>query len=244
MKKLILALMSLVLTGCLADGFARASLYPWKMANKNFPSTVGRLESPHPTGPIIFYLHGNGETIEAVVKSGLVTRLNQIGHVIIPEYPGLGPVPGEPSQATIVAHVKSEYRKVKAQWVGSGRRIYIVGWSLGAAVASQLSSEGADGVLLISPWKTFKEVAKAQSKIAGLVSDKFYRENEWNSLGAVKEYRGKVAVIHGKFDSLIPYSHGDAIAKALAAPIFSIEANHNDVFTKQEARKAMEGFLK
>ena len=50
-----------------------------------------------------------------------------------------------------------------------------------------------------------------------------------DNLAAVEQYEGPVLIIHGRHDSVIPYSHGKALYKASrAGKLITYDAGHND----------------
>jgi fermentation-respiration switch protein FrsA (DUF1100 family) len=51
----------------------------------------------------------------------------------------------------------------------------------------------------------------------------------FDNLAAVAQYAGPVLVMHGKYDEVIPYGHGMALAEAAKnGKLLSFECGHND----------------
>jgi fermentation-respiration switch protein FrsA (DUF1100 family) len=253
----VLTLFAATLTGCeAANRLASNVFYPFKALNKAFPGNeLSLAELPNDDGPIIFYCHGNFQNIKSLLKYqegeaealfgfGFMQWLHQRGHVVIPEYPGINPVSGEPSEPVIMAKVKADFEMIKNKY--PGRDIVVIGWSLGAAVASHLTKSGVDSLILISPWTSAKEAAKAHRLgfLVRWVGDDFWHKNSWLSLKTLESYGGELAVIHGKKDRLIPVSHGEAIAgKKLVDPVI-VESGHNDILVQSKTLDSIEVILK
>ena len=95
-------------------------------------------------------------------------------------------------------------------------------------------------MILMSTFTSAKSFARNFLVPSFLVRDPF------DNLSVVKDYPGPLLIIHGKHDTIIPYSHGKALhAAAKRGEIITYNAGHNDcppdwrVFWKD-----VEGFLR
>ena len=199
-------------------------------------------EYPNAHGPVIFYLHGNGENIAALEAGGMTEGLSQHGHLYVPEYPGLGPLGGDPSQKLIMEKVRADLVFVRMKH--PDRKLLIIGRSLGAAVAAQLNLPAPDGLLLISPWKSLREAARANKLgfLTRFVSDAFWEANAWDT-ESIAEAGPKVLIIHGSLDQMIPFEQGLDVAEKYGTVVKAIDSGHNDLFTKPEAWTAIGDFV-
>lgn len=244
-------------SGCSTfNSLAERSLYPFEKVNESIPyekpDNVEALEtddfflwSIYGEGPIIFYFHGNGESLSALSMIGLTDVLGQLGHTILMEYPGIHPAPGEPTEKEITYKAVKMIEEVKAAL--PDREIVIMGRSLGAAVAMAAASHtGPDKLILISPWTDFESVAKKSPLgwATFLVTNDFWNANEWNSLEKASLSEYNALVIHGADDKLIPYEMGEEMARELRAVMFKVPGRgHNDVLHDPEAWGAIIKFM-
>lgn len=247
MRLILIFLLTLTISGCVT-ALAERGLYPFDLVNSRLPSTKEIAHYPNQNGPVIFYLHGNGENIEGLEKSGFTAALSKLGYLTVPEYPGLGPLSAQkPSQETIMAQVRKHYTDLRKDWSGTGRKIVIIGRSLGAAVAAQLAKmENPDGLILISPWTKFEDAARATrfGFLTNIIDGDFVGANSWDTIAAMTDYKGKVSVIHGTSDTLIPIAQGRSVARVLKISITEVPSDHNNIFSKQETWNAIQGALK
>ena len=227
MKQIILTLLLVTLSGCkLIDSVAKGNLYPApdNASTEELGLYIGEGDN------LIVFLHGNGMDVKSVEDSGLTELLRKYGTVAVPEYPGYGPVEGEPNQQSIVDRVDMTLQALKLTL--PNHKVIIMGWSLGAAVAAQVADK-ADVLILVSPWTSFKDAAMEHpfKLLLRFVSKSFFQENEWDTLSKVSQVKVKATVIHGVNDNLIPVEQGKLVAEALGVePILIEGAGHNDIF--------------
>ncbi|MDX1502763.1 MAG: alpha/beta fold hydrolase [Thermoanaerobaculia bacterium] len=201
---------------------------------------------PRPGAPLaVLFFHGNGENLETMRRSGLTADLARLdGHLLAVEYPGYGDSPGRPSERSLTAAAVAA-----SAWLAErhrGSRQAVVGWSLGAGVASRLLDEGpgpfAGGVLL-SPWTSLPEVARRHFPgflVALLVSERY------DSVAAAARLPGPILVIHGVADRIIPVEQGRRLAAELGERGRLVEvpgAGHNDLLARPDVWREIERFL-
>jgi pimeloyl-ACP methyl ester carboxylesterase len=115
-----------------------------------------------------------------------------------------------------------------------GGPIFILGESLGcgvAAAAAKDSPVAIDGIVLITPWDTLLSVAR--EKVPWLPVQLFLRD-KYDTIGNLKEYQGRIAVIGAEQDVVIPIHHAQALFRSLSGgqgsrKMYTIKsAGHND----------------
>lgn len=256
-KLLSLFTIMMITANCsMVERIAIKALYPFDDVNAEIPyippaqviehdeEDYFAWEVPGPGSPII-YLHGNGTSLTAV--GSLLVHLSQFYHVYAVEYPGINPVPGEPSESSLENAALSLYQYVES--VHPDKPVTIIGRSLGAAVAAQVADLLPPAkLILISPFSSFADAAGAAVSIPGLVSilkqTDFYKANTYKTEKVMLEYEGPVLVIHGQKDSIIPLEQGRAVAKAAGGNLVILEeVDHNNVYQNEFTFMAIHAFI-
>lgn len=201
----------------------RDGLEPWPDAS----DFRGLLREPRTAarGTLVFF-HGNaghaghrGWVAEALADAGL--------RVILAEYPGYGPRPGQPAEVVLVRDAAETLARVREQFPGP---VLVAGESLGAGVAAAVAEKypgELSGLLLITPWDSLKQVAHHHYPWAPV--DLLLRDR-YDSVANLAGFRGPVAVVIAARDSIVPASLGQALFASLPGPkrLWTIPADHND----------------
>ncbi len=198
-----------------------------------------------PQAPAVLFLHGNGENLETMRRSGLVGELTGLGvHFALLDYPGYGKSGGSPSEPLVL-----EGAAAALDWLGERHPEsppVAAGWSLGAAVAVWLAAERPErvaGLIALSPWTSMPDVASAhfpQWMVRLLLHERY------DSLAAAERVRAPALVIHGAVDRIIPAAHGERIGVALGAKARTVlvpSAGHNDLLARPIVWSELATFL-
>ncbi|MBR6021805.1 MAG: alpha/beta hydrolase [Kiritimatiellae bacterium] len=167
---------------------------------------VAALWSPaeNAEGAILFF-HGNAEDIRFCERD--LRRFNRLGwSALAVDYPGYGRSEGTPTE-------KGAYRAAGAGWRFltetqgfAPERIVVCGFSIGTGPACWLAAkENPAGLLLFAP---FKSAVRVVTGIRILPFDPF------PNLANIKRVSCPIAVVHGTRDDVIPFAHGQAVARA------------------------------
>jgi hypothetical protein len=116
-----------------------------------------------------------------------------------------------------------------------------MGQSLGGAVAIDLATDGARGLILASTFTSFPDVA--QSHV--IIPVKSLTTLEFNSVEKIRQYRGPVLISHGDADEVVPFEHGLSLYEAAPGPktFIRLRGNrHNDKLPR-EYWEALDRFL-
>ncbi|MBW2602695.1 MAG: alpha/beta hydrolase [Deltaproteobacteria bacterium] len=194
----------------------------------SFGKTEAWFLPPNPTkkaepSPTVIFAHGNGELIDFWPDE--LKRFNHFGiGVMLLEYPGYGRSEGTPSQKNITETFNNAYNILIERKDVDPAKIILFGRSLGGGAVCTLAAERPSAALiLMSTFTSARSFAKKYFAPGFLVRDPF------NNLAVVRNYPEPVLVFHGKFDEVIPYSHGMALYKsALHATMITYESGHND----------------
>ena len=114
--------------------------------------------------------------------------------------------------------------------------IVLLGDSLGGAVAVDLASDGARGLILENTFSSLKEVAAYHyPRLAWLVPPE-----KLNSVSKLARYQGPLLQSHGDADGTIPYSLGVKLYEAAPGPklfVLNPGGDHNDPPTVEYLRQ-------
>jgi uncharacterized protein len=191
-------------------------------------SPLGYLATP--AGPVvgnILIWHGNGGT--ALDRGYYLRALLPLGYrVLLVEYPGYGVRPGRPSEAVLVADGVAVLEQFAA---GFGVPLYLMGESLGSAVAAAVAAQRphrVDGIALITPWADLAVVAADYYPwipVSLLLRDRYPVAHHLAS------FRGGKALVIAMDDEVIAPRHAEALYQRLSPPKRQWrlpESGHND----------------
>ena len=173
--------------------------------------------------PAVIFGHGNGELIDYWPDE--LKGFNQLGFaVMLVEYPGYGRSAGSPSQRSITDVFVEAYDVLTARTDIDPARIVLFGRSLGGGAVCALSlKRPSAAMILMSTFTSARSFAKRYLAPSFLVRDPM------DNLAAVQQYSGPILIMHGRQDTIIPYSHGKILKNAAArGSLITYEAGHND----------------
>jgi pimeloyl-ACP methyl ester carboxylesterase len=175
------------------------------------------------SSPAVIFGHGNGELIDYWPEE--LMGFNRLGFaVMLVEYPGYGRSTGTPSQKSITDAFVRAYDTLAARKDIDPTRIVLVGRSLGGGAVCALSlKRPSAAMILMSTFTSARSFAKRYLAPPFLVRDPM------DNLAAVRKYNGPILIMHGRQDTVIPYSHGNALKNAsVRGRLITYEAGHND----------------
>ena len=201
----------------------------WPSYANDYRGFVSTLPAAAKKGTIIIF-HGNAGT--AADRVHYVPVLTHLGYrVILAEYPGYGGRKGEPGEETFVLDAKETVRLASEKY---GAPIFLLGESLGCGVAAAVAKDSLvtiEGIILITPWDTLLSVAR--EKMTWLPVRLFMRDT-YDTIGNLKQYQGRLAVIGAEQDKVIPIQHAQALFRSRSGAqgfnkMYTIKgAGHND----------------
>jgi pimeloyl-ACP methyl ester carboxylesterase len=166
--------------------------------------------------PAVLYLHGARWNL-----TGSVTRIDrwkQLGFsVLAVDYRGFG----KSSDATPTEAYA--YEDAEAAWdylarLAPGRKRYIVGHSLGGAIAAELARRRPDasGLVLEATFTSVRDMIDESPW--GFLPVGLILTQEFDTLSKVRELAMPVLVAHGTRDSIVPVRMGERLYEAVRAP--------------------------
>lgn len=187
------------------------------------------LRLPNPKG-VVFFLHGNGGALDTWFVNPEYYRAVNFDLFMI-DYRGYGQSTGAiSSEAQLHADVAAAWAGVAPQYVG--RKVVIYGRSLGSGLAAGLAAKmsvslAPDLTVLVSPYTSMGALAAAHYRWV----PQWVLRYPMRTDALIGKIRGRLLLIHGEQDLLIPPSHSDALlVLAPTAALIKIPgAAHNDL---------------
>lgn len=173
--------------------------------------------------PVLIYFHGNGELIDFLPAYFDEPRGFGLG-VLLVEFPGYGRSAGAPSQQSITATALTAFDWAEGHARVDPARIVAYGRSLGGAAATILASHRKSAALVLE--STFTSV---RSFAHGLLVPEFIVRDPFDSLSLLANYPGPTLIFHGERDEIIPFAHGQKLARAAQrGELHALPCGHND----------------
>ncbi len=153
---------------------------------------------------VIFYLHGNGNSLEKFGK--LAPIYTNIGYdIFMTDYRGYGKSEGSLSnEDQLYKDNQFLYNELKKKY--TEEEIIIIGYSLGSSLAAKLASENSPKLLVLkAPFYNFKDVANHTTILTRLypfhlLSNYHFKTNEF-----IQQCKMPLLIFHGTDDEVIYY---------------------------------------
>lgn len=183
------------------------------------------LRNPDPAG-VVFYLHGNGGSLEGWFANAEVYRRINFDLFMV-DYRGYGKSTGAiEDEAQLRGDVRAAWDTIAAQY--AGRRRVIVGRSLGTALAAGLAAEVApEQTILVAPYQSMLEMADLQFPWVPHLLLRYPLRTQDDAA----RVDGPLMILHGERDGLIPIAQAEAIAAGRPGTelVRVREAGHDDI---------------
>ena len=153
-------------------------------------------------------------------------------------YRGYAPSRGEPSAEALIADAPAIF-DFAANLVRPTKTI-AVGMSLGSGVAATLAvSRKLDGLILVTPFASLREVA--QAAVPWIPLGPFFG-HEIDAAAALEAAKPRVAIIAGGRDEIVPKSCTDELRERAPNIVFDrtiAPAGHNDIYARSDFQVAL-----
>jgi len=148
--------------------------------------------------------------------------------VMVASYRGFGDNPGAPSEAGMMRDAAAFIAEARRRG-GPHARIWLIGHSIGAAVALHIAAAdtGVSGVIALS---AFSRVAQAAPPIA-----RPFIPDRWDNIAALATLHIPVIFLEGERDRFIPAESGDMLFSSYTGPaslLLGETAHHNPDMTR------------
>jgi len=182
--------------------------------------------------PSILLFYGNGNC--AADTDGIIHMFHALGfNVMVPDYVGYGMSTGKPSEAGCYATADAAWEYLTHREDINPNKIAVAGWSLGAAVATDLAARKPTAALLT--FCAFTRMADMAHKVLPFLPTSLMLHHHFDNAAKFPNIKCPIFCAHGRCDTLIPHEMTEQLAKiAGVTPLLIDTANHNDFFEKSE----------
>ncbi len=187
-------------------------------------TSIRALHLPNPQAALtLWYFHGNAEDLGDIEPT--LHRLHDAGFAVFAaDYPGYGLSTGHSTEESVyaAARVARDYLRRELHVPAAATVIY--GRSLGGGPAVQMATEERVAGLVLQ--SAFISAFRVMTHWRLLPGDPFQNFTKLPTVGC------PVLVIHGRFDAVIPFYHGEALFAAAPEPKRSLwvdRAGHNNL---------------
>jgi fermentation-respiration switch protein FrsA (DUF1100 family) len=187
-----------------------------------------QLEPDAPTADIV-YFHGNGGNLSMWLP--VFAALHSFGYrVLAVDYRGYGSSEGSPTERGLALDGEAAARHATSTR-GADRPLIYWGRSLGGPVAASAARVAAPDALVLE--NTFPDKASVIRWNPVLRALNLFSSYRFDTVGALRDFRKPVLVVHGDADTIVPYTLGKELFERLDAPKQLVTlrgADHNDLF--------------
>jgi uncharacterized protein len=186
---------------------------------------------------VVLIAHGNAGHVASRAPWLLYLQKSSHVSVFMFDYRGYGRSEGAPTVAGAIEDAIAAREKLCELADVKNSEIFIMGESLGGAIAVQLAAESAPrGLILQSTFSSLRDVAAVHyPKLAWLVP-----KHKLDSGSRIGQYHGPLLQSHGSKDSTIPVALGEKLFQAANEPkqFVKIEdVDHNNWLTESYLRQ-------
>ncbi len=180
--------------------------------------------------PTIIYFYGNGACM--AYSTDVFEHFRRLGaNVIIPDFEGYGMSGGKPSEVGCYAAADVAYKYLLSRDDVDSKKIVAIGWSLGAAVATDLASRRhVSGLVTVSAFTSLRDMAQqfiTWLPMSLILKYRFDNEKKFAEISC------PVLIVHGTDDELVPFAMSRQLAAVAKGKVtrFDVEGGrHNDIF--------------
>lgn len=153
-----------------------------------------------PGGDLIVFFHGNSGNRYTAAR--MAAPLAAGGGLLVASYRGYGDNPGKPNEAGLYADARAFLSL--ARELAPNSRIYLVGFSLGAAPALHIAAEEeVAGVVIIGAFAALRDVAPPMSR--GILPDRF------DNRASIARVAEPILILHAPADEVVPFAQAYAL---------------------------------
>jgi pimeloyl-ACP methyl ester carboxylesterase len=155
-----------------------------------------------PDGQVVVFFHGNAGQRAGWAKTTEAFAADGRG-LLVADYRGYGGNPGQPTEKGLFADGDAFMAKARA--LAPDAKLYVLGYSLGGAVALEMAGRHkVDGVVTVSTFTSLADVAPVYARP--------FLPDRYDSRAAITRVTAPIVMFHGTKDELIPFKQRDELA--------------------------------
>jgi uncharacterized protein len=226
---------SLIFPGAASQGRKDAIVRPSgrqeliQLKTKSGDHTVALfVPADEPSAPTVIFFYGNGMSLADTYTE--IRIFHNLGcNILVPEYVGYGMATGKPSEKSFYETADAAYDHLMQRPEIDKQKILSAGWSIGAAVATDLASRRpVSGLITFSAFTSMPDIG---SILAPYLPVRAICKHDFDNAKKFPTIQCPILCIHGAVDSMIPPEMTKTLAKSVnIEPIFIPGASHNDLF--------------
>ena len=178
--------------------------------------------------PSILYFYGNGGSVQwSDYEFDHFRRLG--ANVMIPDLPGYGASGGKPTEAACYAAADAAYDALCRR--ADPRRIIVVGWSLGGAMAVDLASRRP--VAALATFNAFTSMPDMAQRLLPWLPARYLCRARYANEAKIAGVHCPTLVCNGLMDVQVPPVMSDRLAAAAGGPVTRLRiatADHSSIF--------------
>ena len=172
----------------------------------------------------ILFFHGNAGNL-----TNRNYKLNELSkfdvNFLIVAYRGFSGNQGRPSEQGLYEDARSAFDFLKIKGVKE-KNLILYGESLGTAVAIETAkNKDLAGIILESPFTSMVELAQ---KYYPFLPVKFLLKDKYETIKKLPNINSPLLVLHGKLDSIVPFSMGKKVFEKAKEPKFKYFIDNDD----------------
>lgn len=190
--------------------------------------------------PTVVYFHGNGGTLAGASVSNAALAEAGFGALLV-EYRGYGGNPGAPSELGLYRDGEAALAWLNAQGIDPAQLI-IIGNSIGSGVATEMALRHSSAALiLVAPFTSLPDAAHGAMP---WVPARYLVTDQYRNAEKIAQLDRPILIQHGDADTLIPDSHGKALAAlARSAEFQSFAGSGHDLSFERRSQIARRDWI-
>lgn len=193
---------------------------------------------------VVLFCHGNAGNISHRLQTiEILHNLNM--SVMIFDYQGYGKSDGRPGENKTYQDAMASWKYLTEEMSIKPDKIFIMGRSLGGAVAADLAvNTDPAGIILESTFTSAKDIG---AELFSFLPVRLLSRFEYNTMSKLRQISSPLMIVHSPGDEIIPYAHGLKLYENARKPRYftEIHGGHNSGFLESRSIyvKALENFF-
>ena len=162
----------------------------------------------------MLFFHSNAEDLKLCYDLADLFRTVLHINVLAVEYPGYGLYNSKKSARLMLEDAECVYDFAVSNLKFVNRRVFVFGRSIGTGPATHLARYRKVGcLLLMSGYTSIKDIVRGKAwGVASIIKERF------NNIENIRHVTCPTFLVHGKKDTLIPYTHSQMLQEACRGP--------------------------